>query len=383
LPERNEWEAIINQKGDEKLCSILSAIKLIEQSGTKIECIRTDVTKEEEVRKLMDYLRIKYGKINGLVHCAGVGVGMKGFTVKEEQSEIFDMVISSKVYGTWLLDNETFSDNLDFFVLFSSVVTLIGGIGGGDYTAANSYLDSFSALRRKKGKPSITINWPVWEKTVKQMQFEINEDKQIFKVISDRKAVNAFGKVLSNNVSRLIIGEMNYKATIFKLEEFLPFRLSERVKAKLSRNIKKSGAVQLKNINEAVNLKGKSEGSYSEEEIIISKIWREVLGYSEFDINDNFFDIGGDSVLIMKVHAMIEGVYPGKTVIADMFAYPTILSLSGYLNPSLEKASLEESQKPYEGKTKDDIMDLFSRIEKGDLSFDEAGEMMFDFGGEK
>lgn len=135
--------------------------------------------------------------------------------------------------------------------------------------------------------------------------------------------------------------------------------------------------------DEVTNLKGKDEGDYSKEEVMIAKIWREVLGYSEFDINDSFFDIGGDSVLIMKVHAILDELYPGKTVVADMFAFPTISSLAKYLEPSVEEPFAHEQEKKDDVKTKGDIMDLFEKLEKGSLSFDEASEMVFDLGGKK
>jgi amino acid adenylation domain-containing protein len=63
----------------------------------------------------------------------------------------------------------------------------------------------------------------------------------------------------------------------------------------------------------------------------ISGIWREVLKTDTFGINDNFFDIGGHSLLIIRVQNELEKVINIKIEIVDLFNYPTIALLSDFL----------------------------------------------------
>ena len=49
--------------------------------------------------------------------------------------------------------------SLDYFVLFSSVTTLIGNPGQGNYVAANAYMEGLARRRRQKGLPALAIGW--------------------------------------------------------------------------------------------------------------------------------------------------------------------------------------------------------------------------------
>jgi acyl carrier protein len=71
-------------------------------------------------------------------------------------------VMRPKVAGSWLL-HKLFKDQpLDFFVLFSSLGSLVGQTGQGNYAAANAFLDALVHERQANGMPGISINWGAW-----------------------------------------------------------------------------------------------------------------------------------------------------------------------------------------------------------------------------
>jgi acyl carrier protein len=68
-------------------------------------------------------------------------------------------VMAPKVLGVLNLHEATRDIPLDFFVMLSSVSSLVGNVGQGNYAAANAFLDGFAEYRRKCGLPAVTINW--------------------------------------------------------------------------------------------------------------------------------------------------------------------------------------------------------------------------------
>ncbi|RAL03554.1 KR-domain-containing protein [Aspergillus ibericus CBS 121593] len=65
--------------------------------------------------------------------------------------------IAPKVQGTWNLHKAVAKEDLDFFVLFGSLVGLCGNTSQANYAAANSFLDGFSQYRRQLGLPSSVL----------------------------------------------------------------------------------------------------------------------------------------------------------------------------------------------------------------------------------
>lgn len=64
----------------------------------------------------------------------------------------------------------------------------------------------------------------------------------------------------------------------------------------------------------------------------IAKVWEETLQLRHFGVEDNFFDLGGHSLLIAKVHDRLSREFPVPLTLVDLFKYPTIRSLAGYLS---------------------------------------------------
>jgi hypothetical protein len=64
----------------------------------------------------------------------------------------------------------------------------------------------------------------------------------------------------------------------------------------------------------------------------IAAVWREVLGTGEVGIHDNFFDLGGQSLLLARVHARLRQEEGGEGLaLVDLFRYPTIAELAALL----------------------------------------------------
>ena len=74
----------------------------------------------------------------------------------------FAQVMSPKVTGTWNLHTLTRGLELDFFVIFSSVVSVLGSAGQANHSSACAFEDGISHYRRAHGLPSLSIDWGPW-----------------------------------------------------------------------------------------------------------------------------------------------------------------------------------------------------------------------------
>jgi hypothetical protein len=80
----------------------------------------------------------------------------------------------------------------------------------------------------------------------------------------------------------------------------------------------------------------------TEAERRILEIWRDVLQVNEIGIHDNFFDLGGHSLLLVRVHGRLKAVFERDFGIVSLFAYPTVHALAGFLgDPADEAVSVE------------------------------------------
>ena len=121
--------------------------------------LASDVSNEADGEAVLAYVRQQMPPLKGVIHAAAV---FEDAVLANLNWEQFLRVLTPKIAGAWLLSRGTRELDLDFFVLFSSVLSLWGGLGQAAYTAANSFLDALAAFRRSAGMPATVFNWGPW-----------------------------------------------------------------------------------------------------------------------------------------------------------------------------------------------------------------------------
>jgi acyl transferase domain-containing protein/acyl carrier protein len=339
LPDRQEWESILTAGEGGKDVEKIRVLKEIEAKGAKVTCYSVDIANEKEVKSVLKSIREKYGNINGIIHGAGIALDCP---LAEKEEAAFNQVISPKIYGTWILDRLTQQDKMDFFVMFSSVATVFTMFGQGDYAAANAYLDSFAALRSKQGKRTLTINWTTWKETGMAYRSGFCFDT-IFRTLPTAKGIEGFSNVLEkfSNYKRVLIGQINYGGVGNSLLERSGVKLSREILQKMSRykkQVKTVKTVPVAGSSEEVQLTGRDSGKYTEVEWEIAETCKKVLGFSEINVYDNFFEMGADSILLIKIQAELGKKLPVKIAVVDMFEHSTVSKLAEYIVAKDEKA---------------------------------------------
>jgi len=127
--------------------------------------LRCDVARLPDVLDAFGRIEAQLGPPTGIVHAAGVVED--GLLVNKELASV-RRVLAPKRDGARNLDLACRMAPLDYFVLFSSAVAVLGSIGTSDYTAANRGLDAFAEWRealRARGERSgrtVSVSWPLW-----------------------------------------------------------------------------------------------------------------------------------------------------------------------------------------------------------------------------
>ena len=133
--------------------------------GAEVIYLQADISQREHVERLVNETRKRFGSINGVIHCAGII--RDAFLHKKTPADL-TAVLAPKVDGTVWLDDFTRDDELDFFVMFSSIAAIFGSVGQCDYAYANGFMDGFAewreSLRRRQKRlgKTVSINWPLW-----------------------------------------------------------------------------------------------------------------------------------------------------------------------------------------------------------------------------
>ncbi|WP_088549662.1 non-ribosomal peptide synthetase [Paenibacillus aquistagni] len=79
----------------------------------------------------------------------------------------------------------------------------------------------------------------------------------------------------------------------------------------------------------------------SETESKLRRVWQEVLGLSQVGIHEHFFDLGGNSILLMQLHAKLEKEYAFGIQIVDLFSYTTIAKLAAWIDEREGRGKVE------------------------------------------
>jgi acyl transferase domain-containing protein/NAD(P)-dependent dehydrogenase (short-subunit alcohol dehydrogenase family) len=162
MPPRETWTTWLKTRGDKEPTSqkILKILKM-EELGAEVMILAADVADLEQMMAAVGKVKERFGPINGAIHAAGLpGVGIMELKTREAAEK----VLGPKVKGTVILDRVLKEEPLDFFVICSSLIGIIGGSGQSDYGAGNSFIGAFvnSSAPLSRVAP-VAIDYDRWD----------------------------------------------------------------------------------------------------------------------------------------------------------------------------------------------------------------------------
>lgn len=142
-----------------------SNIEDFKQRGAIVEYRSVDVTNENDMHHLLSDVYKQYGRIDGVVHGAGI---IEDKLLVDKKIDSWTRVVETKVIGLLILQKYLRFESLKFFTVFSSVAGRYGNSGQSDYATANEIMNRLCCQLRINWNNQINIIafcWGPWGQT--------------------------------------------------------------------------------------------------------------------------------------------------------------------------------------------------------------------------
>ncbi|HZF37792.1 MAG TPA: SDR family NAD(P)-dependent oxidoreductase, partial [Blastocatellia bacterium] len=317
LPEREQWPQWLSDHDEQnELSRRIRQLQSLEEIGAEALYVSADIADREQTETVIARTLDRFGALHGVIHAAGV-VG--GGIIQRQTPEMAEAVLASKVRGARALEAALQHLDPDFFVLCSSLTSILGGFGRVEYCAANAFLDLFAQYYRARyGIFCVSINWDTWQ----EVGMAVNAARQMgldspSSGMLSREGVEAFGHILDSHLSQIVVSAQDLNALIEHHRSLTAARGLEEI--------------EQRRLTQEIHPRPQLETPYvaprNDAERQIAAIWRELLGIDEIGIHDNFFELGGDSVISIQVIAKAGQAGLGLTP-KQVFESPTIAELA-------------------------------------------------------
>jgi acyl transferase domain-containing protein len=312
-------------KGVSRLALVSRSGGEVDIDGADVLVIKADVGDPDQFRSAIKQAQEKFGQLHGIVHAAGVpGSGL----AQRQNLDDAHAVLAPKVRALEPLHELINSDTPPRkVILYSSVSTVLGGLGEGDYCAANTVLDAYgTALASTSDTQVITVTWGHW-------QYDAWQDGS--EAIADRAAYrrrNGFSDAAGLALLDRIVGGAS--GTVVAMRQELPAAQREWSALSNLANLVETAAAPESTRFPRPPLRTDYAPPRTDLETTVAEIWGEFLGIDRIGVNDPFFDLGGTSLVGMAMVAAIEKVVDRAIAPAVLFAHPTVAAFSAELTAS-------------------------------------------------
>lgn len=283
----------------------------LERWGATVEVAACDVTDAMAVRACVDDVRRRHGGIRGVSHAAGVAGG--GFVAGREASG-FRAVIDPKALGAEHLAEATETDDLEFFLLHSSLLATFLLPGQCDYAMANAYVDAFAARRNRAGRFTPVIRWPQWRGGGMAARGGLAADS-VFRALEPADGVRIVADVLRHRRESVLVGELTDDPGLLRLLRDFGVPFDAETEGWLAGRIDATDAPA-------------GDG------VIVTKLTelaRSAFGLRRVDVHQSFFDMGADSIMLTRLRDLVNEQFGVALNVADFFGCPTIAKLGDRL----------------------------------------------------
>jgi amino acid adenylation domain-containing protein len=336
FPGREAWEEWLKTHDHDKEDTIspkILKIRELETRGAEVLVCQCDASIREQMQDVLDRAEKQFGSVHGVIHSAVMKHNLRA--IKHLDRSFCESEFQSKIYVVLVLEELLKDKDIDFCLLMSSLGAFLGGLGFTSYTSANVFMDSFVRRQRQRGRTSwLTINWEAWEFEAGRVGGSMAEY-----VITPGQGAEIFEHIFNldpGDINQLMVSTGEFQT-----------RLDQWVKLELSGVSGHTGSEEQGILHPRPDLTKPYVSPRDELETGLVNIWENFFGFQDIGIDDDFFELGGDSLKAVTVAAHIHKELNAKVPLPEFFRTPSIRGLSVYIKGSKEDkyASIEPVEK--------------------------------------
>ena len=279
---------------------VQAILQKLEETAAGVLVAGADVTDEARMTELLQEIDTQMPPLRGIIHAAGI---LDDGVLLQQDMVRFEKVMAPKVAGSWHLHILTQGYPLDFFVCFSSIVSLLGAPAQGSYAAANTFMDALAHHRHALGLPALSINWGAWAGIGMVADLDERDRDRLEAIemgsIDPEQGVSILGSLMGRPEGIQVgVSPTNWSRFLRQFSRVPPF-LSELIPGQ-------STTIESIDINH--RLKQASEAEYEEvlTEFVSSKVAAVLdISPSRLDIQQSLHIMGLDSLMAIELRNLI------------------------------------------------------------------------------
>ncbi|WP_457651370.1 beta-ketoacyl synthase N-terminal-like domain-containing protein [Rhodocaloribacter sp.] len=321
LPPRETWEAMAANGSDAEVRRRIDLVRALEARGAEVLVMAADAADEKAMRAAYEAAKARFGAVHGVLHAAGVRGERMMFA---NTAEAAAAVLRPKVLGTRILDALVRDDAPDFVLLCSSFVAALGEVGQADYASANAFMDAFAHARRAGGGPfTVAVGWEAWGEVGMGVNTEIpgpmraRREAMLRNALTNREGVEVFRRVLAADEPQVLVSTVDFAA---RAEEHRAATIDATFEA-----AEPEAAPSTSLSPEA----SRSDAPRTEIERVVAETMGQLLGVEAVGRDDDFFDLGGNSLLATQLNNRLRRRYErAELSLRSLFDHPTAAGLA-------------------------------------------------------
>jgi acyl carrier protein len=325
-------------------------LQKIEKNGTEVNVHTVDINNRSELGSIFEQAH----PVEGIFHLAGK-VGQSSFkTISEMRPEDWESQFNAKVNGLLTLADLATRYKPAFCILQSSLSAVLGGLGFGAYAAANSFMDTFAASRRNDSETRwLSLNWEGWNFEEEYEAGALGSETARL-AVRPEEGMEAFKRLFSMpDHEQIIISTAD---------------LNQRIKKWLldvsGHKDESPAEVDKESKYARPNLPTPLVEPETDLQKEIASIWQQLLSIDAIGIHDDFFDLGGNSLLGTQLISKMRDHFQVDLPLRSLFEDPTIAAVAELIEKQTAEKSPEVSK----------ISDMLQQLEG--LSEEEAARML-------